>query len=95
MSATLEKAHRISEAAWDYRGFTIRTRKKLNMPLYYAWVYKKTGDYGFPVDRDDEPAETREQILKLACWEIDDYYKDKDDIQQGIVPPHDFGIGPL
>ena len=71
-----ETAHKISPAAWTYRGYTIRTRKKLGMPMYYAWVYKNTGDYGFPVDRDDEPGVTREQVMEWAVWEIDGHFKE-------------------
>ena len=75
-----ETSKQISNAAWVYRGFTIRTIKKAGLPLYYAWVYKNTGDYGFKVDRDDEPAETRERVVQWAQWEIDDHYKDDSDV---------------
>ena len=67
-----DTAHQISPAAWIYRGYTIRTRKKLGLPLYYAWVYKDIDDYGFIVDRDDEPAETREKVVQWAQLEIDE-----------------------
>jgi len=69
-----ETAKQISPAAWVYRGYTIRTRKVLSTDSYYAWVYRNTGDYGFPVC-DKKPAERREHVVRAACVEIDNHYQ--------------------
>lgn len=71
----------ISDAGWDYRGFTIRTRKVIRWPGYYAWAYKKSGDYGFPVDK----CETRAEVIEKAKAAIDDHFKEE------AEPPADFG----
>lgn len=39
-----------------------------------AWVYRNTGDYGFPVC-DKKRAEKREYALKAALAEIDNHYQ--------------------
>lgn len=72
----------ISPAAWSYRGYTIRTRKKASG--YYAWVYRNTGDYGFVV-RDKRPTSTRDEARHAARVEIDNHYRADEEL------PSDFG----